>query len=575
MKTLFILFILITSLVYSQTQYRFNINNINLPMNNKGVLAAVNIPPDGPGGRFGVSTFLFDGGFMISGYSNDTLWACGQATASLLDNFIPGNVDSLSSTPIYKIYVNNNSATPNYSDWQDYINAVRTGAGFYDGNGDGIYDPTDLNGNNQWDPNEDKPDIIGDKMTWCVFNDGVPENQRLRFTGVAPVGIEIRQSIFGYYSLNELVNVLFIRYKLLNTGKVNSNLDSVYFTSWADPDLGQEFTDDLFGSDLNRQSVFVYNESENDPAYGSSIPSFFIRLLEGPHSFIPGETFVDNNFNGKYDEGIDTPLDTAVVRRGIDRGIELIPGAKNITETSSTQYMASDPLRGDPSDEYEARNYMLGRLKTGTVFDPCSPDGWGSVFGGVNCNSINPNYWYSGDPVVNYGWLNTTGHDQKMLTSSGPFNLESGKPVSIILAYIVGQGANRLESITKAREIAEYTHNFYLSNFGEFPVGIDEDPVSQLPVDFRLEQNYPNPFNPVTTIKYSIPSVISIGERNLNVTLKVYDVIGNEIATLVKEEKPAGNYELNFNATSLSSGVYFYQLKAGDYIQTKKMILMK
>ncbi len=88
---------------------------------------------------------------------------------------------------------------------------------------------------------------------------------------------------------------------------------------------------------LNRQSVFLYNESASDPAYGVSIPSFFIRVLEGPHSFIPGETFIDNNTNGKYDEGIDTPLDTAIVRKGIDRGIELIPGAKNLLSTSSTQ----------------------------------------------------------------------------------------------------------------------------------------------------------------------------------------------------------------------------------------------
>ena len=100
----------------------------------------------------------------------------------------------------------------------------------------------------------------------------------------------------------------------------------------------------------------------------------------------------------------------------------------------------------------------------------------------------------------------------------------------------------------------------------------------EIPNNFSLSQNYPNPFNPVTTIKYSIPSVISIPnsrERNLNVTLKVYDVLGKEIATLVNEEKPAGNYEVKFNASSLSSGVYFYKLQSGSFVQTKKMILMK
>ncbi len=286
MKKLFCLLLVSFFSIQAQTQYRLNFNAINLPISNNGTIALVNIPPDGPGGRFGVSTFLFDAGFMISGYSNDTLWACGQASARQLENFLPGNVDSLTTNPIYKIYVNDNSLTPNYSNWQEYANAVRTGAGFYDGNGDGIYDPTDLNGNNQWDPNEDKPDVIGDKTAWCVFNDGVPGSQRVRFAGVNPVGIEVRQSIYGYLSLNELQNVLFIRYELLNTGKVSTILDSVYFTSYADPDLGVEYEDDMVGSDFDRKSTFGYNADNSDPGYGSAIPSFFIRLLEGPHSFI-------------------------------------------------------------------------------------------------------------------------------------------------------------------------------------------------------------------------------------------------------------------------------------------------
>ena len=88
------------------------------------------------------------------------------------------------------------------------------------------------------------------------------------------------------------------------------------------------------------------------------------------------------------------------------------------------------------------------------------------------------------------------------------------------------------------------------------------------PVRFELSQNYPNPFNPNTTIKYQIPS-------HQFVTLKFYDVLGNEIATLVNEDKPAGNYEIDFDASILSSGVYYYQLRSGDFVEIKKMILMK
>jgi hypothetical protein len=93
---------------------------------------------------------------------------------------------------------------------------------------------------------------------------------------------------------------------------------------------------------------------------------------------------------------------------------------------------------------------------------------------------------------------------------------------------------------------------------------------------FSLEQNYPNPFNPNTTIRYSIPNVIAneVKQSQL-VTLKVYDVLGNEVATLVNEEKQAGSYEAKFDAAGLSSGMYFYKLQAGSFVETKKMLLLK
>ncbi len=87
-------------------------------------------------------------------------------------------------------------------------------------------------------------------------------------------------------------------------------------------------------------------------------------------------------------------------------------------------------------------------------------------------------------------------------------------------------------------------------------------------LDFVLEQNYPNPFNPTTIIKYSIPELSSV-------TLKIYDVLGNEVEALVNEKKPAGTFEITWYADQLTSGVYFYQLKAGSYVETKKMVLLK
>ena len=96
-----------------------------------------------------------------------------------------------------------------------------------------------------------------------------------------------------------------------------------------------------------------------------------------------------------------------------------------------------------------------------------------------------------------------------------------------------------------------------------------------LPTEYKLEQNYPNPFNPTTKIRYSIPStLLSLGE-GLGVRLIVYDILGNEVTTLVNEQKEPGYYELDFNASQFASGVYIYRLQAGSYASTKKMMVLK
>jgi plastocyanin len=98
------------------------------------------------------------------------------------------------------------------------------------------------------------------------------------------------------------------------------------------------------------------------------------------------------------------------------------------------------------------------------------------------------------------------------------------------------------------------------------PVGVSDDEL--IAEKFELNQNYPNPFNPSTRINYTIP-IASF------VNLKVYDIIGNEIAVLVNEEKQAGVYNVKFNAAGLSSGMYLYRLQTESFVETKKMILMK
>lgn len=97
---------------------------------------------------------------------------------------------------------------------------------------------------------------------------------------------------------------------------------------------------------------------------------------------------------------------------------------------------------------------------------------------------------------------------------------------------------------------------------------IEEEQIVNLPTEFLLLQNHPNPFNNSSVINYSIP-------KTSQVTLKIFSTLGEEIETLVNEEKPSGTYDITFNDANLPSGVYFYRLQAGSYVETKKMILMK
>ena len=97
-----------------------------------------------------------------------------------------------------------------------------------------------------------------------------------------------------------------------------------------------------------------------------------------------------------------------------------------------------------------------------------------------------------------------------------------------------------------------------------------------VPDKFELSQNYPNPFNPSTKIRYRIPFVDTHRRASpQNVSLKVYDVLGNEVATLVNENKAPGVYEIEFNGNRLTSGVYFYRLQSGKFNAVKKFVLMK
>ncbi|MBX7043616.1 MAG: T9SS type A sorting domain-containing protein [Ignavibacteria bacterium] len=170
------------------------------------------------------------------------------------------------------------------------------------------------------------------------------------------------------------------------------------------------------------------------------------------------------------------------------------------------------------------------------------PDGCGVVAGGS---------------VVLYRYTNHTATD----TVAAIGNIQTGYVVATVFQdprYFLGGFG----------EVLKATVGWVRANGGVITGVNNGSSVSLNPNDYSLAQNFPNPFNPETSIRFSIPS------REL-VTLKIYSVLGKEVATLVNEIRNAGAHEVKFNASSLPSGTYFYRIESGNFVGTKKMMLVK
>ena len=559
---------------------KIDVNKLTLPFTNKGIIAdtwisfsqrgiveatdnigqACKFETDieerrgaGSVGRFEEGGFLFSGGFILSGYSNGEMWSNAVASAMLVEDYLPGNVGSDQNDPLNKIYIVYKDDPPFGNSWQFWKDAVSLGAEFYDGDGDGIYNPVDKNWNGTWDLNEDMPMILGDVTAWCVFNDGFPKEMR-RWNTVDPQGIEVRQTIFASV-ISELENVIFLRYSILNNGTVAEIIDSVFWGIWEDGDLG-DATDDVVGCDTLLQSGFYYG-NRDDYVYGDNPPAFFSAILQGP--------VVSSN----------DPSDIARNNFGEMIGSSSFESNRNLEMYAHRFYVGGVPGLSDPNTAVEARNELLGKTSNGQFPNPCV-FAWGEVRGGINCQEVNPRFWFSGDPVSDIGWISSTAVDTRNLVSTGPFQLEKDKPQEIIIAYIIGRGTDPLSSVTVARENVQRAIQEYQSNFASMTY---TPPAPTNPVNsYVLYQNYPNPFNPTTTIRYELP-------QDGVVTIEVFDILGQKVKTIINEFQKADRYEVTFsakggsasggNSAGLASGVYIYQLRVNDFITSKKMVLLR
>ena len=216
-------------------------------------------------------------------------------------------------------------------------------------------------------------------------------------------------------------------------------------------------------------------------------------------------------------------------------------------------YNNGSPQPSDPLSNTETYRVLSGYWRLG--------DSWINPVNGQPTKKA-----YSGDPVSGTGWNMSGGSDRRYLQSFGPFNMSPNDTQSIIVAQVIARGSSNLNSLTQLRTLSDYVQGIYDENFQS--VLAVNNVSSEVPAQFELSQNYPNPFNPVTNLEFGISKLGFV-------SLKVYDMLGKEIKTLVNEDMSAGRYVIDFDGSNLPSGVYFYKLDAGGLSITKSMVLLK
>ncbi len=302
----------------------------------------------------------------------------------------------------------------------------------------------------------------------------------------------------------------------------------------------------------NQIDIRIYSNT-----YPQNGTIYWQRTIKGTGQFDSQNMSVNLTHNGKLDYDISSgyayyqyteqavgSTSTGTFSVNVNEGYN-----KTIIHNSNTGIFASNTeIINNSSGNFNGISYQYQNAHifwaAGTAFAD-------SANAGYYNNVIDPNQWLA------EGIMLKNGQQYGTVQFNGPILNNTSGP-DLILHLNIGNDV------------------FIHTLIGPFLTNIKE--TENIAADFELMQNYPNPFNPITKIKYTIPymhSPLLGGARGGLVTLKVFDLLGRVVATLINETKQPGEYEVEFNATQLSSGVYFYQLKAGEFIQTKKMTLLK
>ena len=276
------------------------------------------------------------------------------------------------------------------------------------------------------------PDVSGDQMLWCVYNDADPERHVNEAGNSNPLGLEIRQTTFAFNRQGALGNTIFIKLEIIHP-ELSAPTDTVYRTTlqdmyvslWADVDLGGA-GDDVVGCDTTLSLGYTYNATNNDQTYGGAPPAVGYDFFLGPRTPL-GDTLGLTSFN-KYINGT------------------------------------------DPASPDATYNYMQGLLPDGTdLIDPTT--------------GVPTRYFNAGDPVSGVGWLDNNAADKRMMLSSGPFEMAPGDTQVVVGAIVMGQGSNRLSSVAGLRFFDTFAQDAFDKSF-DLP-----NPPPQPKVEVAVDHN--------------------------------------------------------------------------------------
>jgi hypothetical protein len=327
----------------------------------------------------------------------------------------------------------NDLLTQYWNDWNQW--PASEGAPYTDANG-----VVHMNGGNTYDPTTCIPGFPGaDQTQWMVMND-VNSSRTIALYSSNPIGLEVQRTIWAYNRPGALGNTIFISYKFINRSGVR--LDSMYVAQWADPDLGYA-GDDATGCDTTRSLGYVYNGEATDANFASlglPPPSAGFDFFQGP--IVPG-----------------APTDTAIF------DMNYRPGMKNLPMTAFTFFINGNATFGDPELHSNGPNgtaqwYNLMRGLVSTTGQPFPA----SVTDGTN-------FCYPGDPVTGTGptfigqGSVSPPADVRMCLVSGPFTMAPGDTQEVVVAALVGLGADNLSSITVLRANDDIAQSAYNSLF--------------------------------------------------------------------------------------------------------------